>query len=46
MLPAGFEHTIPVGERPKILASDSVATGIDLPKYIGIQPQFSDKPTN
>jgi len=45
MLPAGFERAIPASERPKIHALDSVATGIDLPKYRSIQPQFSNKPT-
>jgi hypothetical protein len=28
MLPAGFEHTIPVSERPQTHALDRTATGI------------------
>jgi len=46
MTPAGFERKITVSERPKIHALDSVATGIDRLKYSGVQPQFTNKPTN
>jgi hypothetical protein len=40
-----FERAIHASERPKIHTLDSVATGIDLPKYRSIQPQFGNKPT-
>jgi hypothetical protein len=44
MPPVGFERAIPVSELPRIHAFDSVATGIGLPKYGNIQPQFIKKP--